>query len=165
MIDGVLFVHGLSGEPDKTWARFPELLRSDPDFEAMTVRSWGYSTRIVASRLLGHVSKIQVLSVGLRTELENRRESQGLIALICHSLGGLVARQYLIDQNFAERPLRVTKLLMFATPNDGSELAKLARRIPFASEQVQQLERGSDLLQTLNRDWRHFNISSQVDAG
>lgn len=40
--DTVVFVHGLIGDIVKTWGRFPELLRTDPDLPKLDVLMCGY---------------------------------------------------------------------------------------------------------------------------
>jgi|HubBroStandDraft_6_1064221.scaffolds.fasta_scaffold264884_1 hypothetical protein len=41
---------------------------------------------------------IQELAAALRTEINNRYVEFGSVVLVCHSLGGLIARKYLLDE-------------------------------------------------------------------
>jgi len=42
--------------------------------------------------------KIQELAAALKTEINNRYADFESIVLVCHSLGGLIARKYLLDE-------------------------------------------------------------------
>jgi pimeloyl-ACP methyl ester carboxylesterase len=75
------------------------------------------------------------------------------IALIAHSQGGLVARQYIAERLNSGQPLRVSRLLTFGTPHQGSGLATWLSRIPLASQQTEDLDPNSEFLQALAVAW------------
>jgi len=97
--------------------------------------------------------RIGNLAEGLRSQIENRYSRYESITLVCHSLGGLVARKYLVEEARKRRPWKVDKLLLFAVPNEGSQLAPIATQISWRHNQLVQLCRNSEFLDDLNRDW------------
>ena len=89
-----LFVHGYGGDADETWLRFPNLmLQADQGFfERFDIASFGYGSSLLANR-----EDLESLTGRLRTFLlayGNRAEN---LFIICHSLGGLLARRLLVD--------------------------------------------------------------------
>jgi hypothetical protein len=84
------------------------------------------------------------------------------ITLICHSLDGLVARKYLIEEVKQGREIRIDKLLLYAVPNNGAGLAGVAKYISWQHNQLTQLCRNSELIEELNTDWSRLNLSERV---
>lgn len=115
-----------------------------------------------SATLLPRYPRIQFLAEALRTELNNRYNDRADVALVCHSLGGLIARKYLVDEVMNRRPLRVKKLLLYAVPNCGSGLANVAEHISWRHGQLAQLARKSDFLDDLNRNWAALGLSDKV---
>lgn len=145
----VLFIHGLGGDADATWGKFPELMRTDTKLmELYDVKTLEYSTGAFGSK----PSLVNCAAI-LKTEIDNRYLAYSDIALIAHSQGGLVARYYIADRLNGGQPLRVNRLLTFATPHQGSGLASLLKQVPFASKQVDDLDPNSEFLQTLAVAW------------
>ncbi len=161
-----LFVHGLWGKPEKTWGRFPDLIRTDPDIS----NSWdpdfyGYPTPFFRIPFLTAAPNIQLLADGLGTELETKYpDHQTPIVLVCHSLGGLVARRYVADQFMRSGRCRVARLLLYGTPHDGSGLAKVAKHISWFQTQLRQLCRRSEFLNTLNKDWGALHLNEKFQT-
>jgi Palmitoyl protein thioesterase len=145
----VLFIHGLGGSAKGTWKSFPALIGSDPALaDQYDVAAFEYSTGGLGSK--PSLAKIAAI---LKTELDNRYPTYPDIALIAHSQGGLVARYYIAERLNSEQPLRVSRLLTFATPHQGSGFATWLRRVPFASQQGEDLDPNSEFLQTLAVAW------------
>jgi predicted alpha/beta hydrolase family esterase len=91
---------------------------------------FSYPTMLV--RLIPFFSRkmptIQELAAALRTDINNRYADFGSVVLVCHSLGGLIARKYLLDEVKAKRELRVNGLVLFAVPNNGEDLAHISNK-------------------------------------
>jgi pimeloyl-ACP methyl ester carboxylesterase len=156
----VLFVHGLGGTADATWRSFPELLRRDAElaqqYDAMAI---DYD-----SGAFGPKPGLQNCADILRTEIENRFPASAYsdIALIAHSQGGLVARSYIAQSINDSQPLRVSRLLTFATPHQGSGFASLLKWAPFASRQTIDLDPNSDFLRGLAIAWGRAKADRRV---
>lgn len=121
----VLFVHGYSGDADGTWLRFPNLmLQADQGFfERFDIASFGYGSSLLVNR-----EDVESLTGRLRTFLlayGNRAEN---VFIICHSLGGLLARRLLVDchgqPRYQQLLGRVKQVHLIGVPHLGAVPAK-----------------------------------------
>lgn len=162
----VLFIHGLGGNIS-TWKHFYRLIENDSQLKGIyTIGFYNFPTSLTTwtFRFWKRRPGIQMLSDGLRSELNVRYGSYKKVMLVCHSLGGLVARQFLMEEVKNGRPLRVNKLLLYATPNTGSLLANIGFRLTFRHRQIEQLRPNSDFLKTLNEDWTRQKVTDKVQC-
>jgi pimeloyl-ACP methyl ester carboxylesterase len=118
-----VFVHGLGGDSATTWGRFEELILADTDMKGCESVSFGYPTSLFRWPFSQKYPKIQTLADALRTQLDVRFGDRQDLILVCHSLGGLIGRRYLVDEVKRKAKLRVRGLLLYAVPNDGAGLA------------------------------------------
>jgi pimeloyl-ACP methyl ester carboxylesterase len=161
----VLFIHGLGGKGEETWDKFPELLLQDDEFaRRYAIGFFSYPTMLVRTIFNRKAPSIQELAAGLRTQIENRYAQFLSVVLVCHSLGGLIARKYLLDEFKAKRRTRVKGIVLFAVPNNGADLAGVANAVSWRHHQVRQLCRGSDLIELLNEDWFTMGLPEVVRA-
>jgi tetratricopeptide (TPR) repeat protein/pimeloyl-ACP methyl ester carboxylesterase len=161
----VLFVHGLFGKGEETWGQFPELLRSDP----LLSRVWepalfSFPTSYVRVPFWKSAPPIQLVAMGLRTELDTRYpESEvGRIVIVGHSLGGLVARRYVLDECRRSPRCRIDGLCLYGTPHNGTGLAKAASYLPLPHQQLRQLAIGSEFLDDLNTGWQDLSLNDRI---
>ena len=94
----VVFIHSFTGSRDDTWDRFPGLLGSStPDWDIFTV---GYATTLLPD-VVGIWSAdpdLPILNKMFSTELQTPPFAQyKSLALIAHSMGGLVVQKALLD--------------------------------------------------------------------
>lgn len=153
--NAVVFVHGFSGERDDTWDRFPGLVGSaTPDWDIFTV---GYATTLLPD-VVGIWSAdpdLPILASMLRTQLGTPPFSQyRSLALIAHSMGGLVVQKALVDE--ATLGQRVRHVILFGTPSNGLRKAGWA---PFWKRQLQNMAQGSSFIADLRRDWTRLYAS------
>jgi pimeloyl-ACP methyl ester carboxylesterase len=158
----IVFVHGLGGHPQSTWGQFPELIAADRDLGAYGTISFGYPTSLFRLPFSSRSPKIQTLAGALRTFIEARSPDGDDLILVCHSLGGIIARRYLVDEVKRKAPLRVRGLLLYAVPTSGAGLAEIASHISWRHNQLRQLCRDSDLLRDLEADWETLGLSSRL---
>jgi len=159
-----VFVHGLGSNSEKTWVGTPalpevaaEILQTEPLF-------YDYPTKKLRFNIFKKSKpKIQDLSQGLRSFIELRAPGAEVV-LVCHSMGGLVAKKMLVDVAKQISPVVVKKLLLFGTPNTGSELADLASMLSLRNFQLEQLSPKSEFIEELNRDWQDLAMAQQVDT-
>ena len=90
----ILFVHGYAGDADETWQRFPNMmLQADQGFfERFDIAPFGYDSGMLANR-----EDLATLTGRLRTFLLAYGGQATNVFIIAHSLGGLLARRYLVD--------------------------------------------------------------------
>lgn len=133
----VIFVHGLGGNPYDTWRRaansdtfWPLWLAKD--VEGITAYTVAYEAP--ATNWLGTSMPLQDRAVNiLEYFLGEPALKAGPIAFVCHSLGGLIVKQMLLDlqQQANSRPeaadflSRVRQVVFAATPHTGSRQASL----------------------------------------
>jgi triacylglycerol esterase/lipase EstA (alpha/beta hydrolase family) len=112
----LLFVHGLGGSGTETWRSrpgvgFAELIAEDKLIaDQFDVAFYQYPTSLFWLRFFGRTPKIQELAEGLRTQIDVLYSRYSSIVLVCHSLDGLIARLYLINEVKHQRPVKVGKL-------------------------------------------------------
>jgi len=158
----IIFVHGLGGKPEKTWGKFTQLLTADDFFKDFKIEYYPYTTSLIKFFPWSIFPKIQHLADGLRTFINNRTTFDDKITIVTHSMGGLIARKYLVEEIKNKNKLKVKKILLFATPNKGSQLAKLSclSRIT----QVGQMKKGSDFINELHNDWKSLNVEKYIQV-
>jgi pimeloyl-ACP methyl ester carboxylesterase len=145
----VVFVHGFTGKQNDTWDRFPALLGTAlSDWDIFTV---GYATTLLPD-VVGIWSAdpdLPILGKMLSTELAlppfARYQS---LALIAHSMGGLVVQKVLVDS--PEIAERVRHVILFGTPSGGLRKANWAT---FWKRQLKNMAEGSSFITELRADW------------
>jgi phosphoserine phosphatase/predicted alpha/beta hydrolase family esterase len=161
----VYFVHGLDGDHRVTWGRFPELIRKDPDLkDTFDIGFFSYPTSLFSMPWSKKYPKVQTLADALRTEIDMRFKDYTSIILVCHSLGGLIARKYLLEEVKSKRPLRVQGVLLYAVPNNGASIAKIGQQISRWHNQIRQLCKDADLIRDLSTDWFTFKLKDAVQV-
>lgn len=162
----ILFVHGLGGT-EATWGKFDALIAADTDL-AWDTAHFLYPSPSLGIRIIPFLQStyqpIQVLADALRTVIEERYRDYEEIALVGHSLGGLVIRKYILTELQNHRDLRVQRVILYAVPNDGSSLAAVSRELSFGDNaHLKQLCKKSEFLESLRTDWARAEVSSEVD--
>jgi triacylglycerol esterase/lipase EstA (alpha/beta hydrolase family) len=125
------------------------MVREDAELKAKyEVGLFEYTTGV-----FGSGPAFAVVAESVKTEIESRYAAFGDIAIIAHSQGGLIARQYIADRINAGERLPVRRLLTFATPHLGSLLATLGKWLPGTSKQTKAVAQDSDFIIGLAKAW------------
>lgn len=164
----LLFFHGLTGDPRATWVSgttednfWPSWLESDfPQIAAFTL---GYPSSIFEKWAKKEMD-IHERAVNILEELAANGIGVGPIAMICHSLGGILAKEVLRTASQSQdddwrRIADSTKLVCFlATPHSGAALAGALRFIAprLASKHVDLLSNEGGYLTSLNTAYREL---------
>lgn len=158
----IIFIHGLGGSPLKTWGELNKLIKSDEKLSQYKIEPYHYPTSLLKFFPWSIFPKIQDLADGLRTFINNRTTSDDKVTLVTHSMGGLIARKYFIEEIKNKRKLRAKKLLLFACPNKGAQLAKYSwiSRIT----QVGQIKKSSEFISELHSDWKALKIEQYIQV-
>ena len=152
----LLFIHGLGGDKKKSWGQFADLVEGDIELqdEIQKVAFFEYPSSLFSIPMIGKKNcDIHLLSDSLRTQILLRYSMSEEIIFVCHSLGGLIAKNYLINEERYNRPHKIQKVIYFATPHNGSSLANIGSLIRFKHNQLRQLCRNSEFLEILNKEW------------
>ena len=158
----LLFIHGLSGSK-KSFGDFKKYIKDDNYFEEYEVDYYEYPTiKLLSPSSWITAPKIQSLATGLRTDIVTKYKEYDYIVLVCHSMGGLISKQYLLDEeeNILNFSNPVKKVIMYGTPNIGSDCSKW-----FLSfhPQIRQLNRDSDFIEFLNKSLKDHKLLDYID--
>lgn len=148
----IVLIHGFSGDAAETWGRFPALLASDQRINSWDIYCLGYSSRLSID-LVGLWSadpELDKIALYLRTDMRHSDLAQyKALALIAHSMGGLVVQRALLDDK--DLRARVSHVFLFGTPSNG--LAK-ASFLTFLKRQVRDMAHDSPFIKGLREQWR-----------
>lgn len=126
-----VFIHGLFSS-SKAWAPFHGLLSQDSEItNTYDIKSFDYSSPRVQIKPTRRIPDFNILADRLANLLEFQLNDYERLVLVTHSQGGLIALRYL-SRRLAEgdgRALtKIRRIIMFACPNNGSELLLSLRR-------------------------------------
>jgi pimeloyl-ACP methyl ester carboxylesterase len=179
----VLFIHGLGGSFG-TWSSFARYLKdiwSEADSFGLSFdkyygdQSW-YHKIPVLNWILIFIKValgpgIKKLSKSLNTTIDSVCHNYDNVIIVAHSMGGLVARQYLIDQMDKSKTLgKVKCLITYATPHKGSRIANVAIVLLWTlfhryknPRQLVDLLRDGGYVKELNQVWKNYRIDQRTD--
>jgi len=115
----VLFVHGFSGSADVTWGRFPEFLASEPALTNWDIFSLGYATslRVDVPNIWASDPPLSRVARSFKTAVEvSPLADYRALAVIAHSMGGLVVQRALLD---LPDDSSIGYVVLFGTPSKG----------------------------------------------
>lgn len=158
----LLFLHGFTGSPTETFKYIPELLIKDKNFDGFDIFSIGYSSSVLPDITAGIWTKkpdIKCLAEYFNTLLETHFSRYKSIAIVAHSMGGLIAQKAILelDENKLEK---INHLILFGTPSNGlKKVAFFKKWIGiFFNSQINNLGFESDFIKRLRKDWNEkFN--------
>lgn len=172
----IIFVHGFTGSKD-TWKNkngkyFPDMLLENVDIlNNFDVAYFNYYSKFMEI-FTGRISNLGLKRIFLKKGDKNRKnidiysladfmkstiryncESYDNIVIIAHSMGGLIAKSYIIKeiQDFSET--KVGLFISLAVPHMGTNLANLAKVINNRNIQINNLEPLNNVITELNRNW------------
>ena len=123
----MVFVHGVLGDSTATWTNtaantyWPKLISEDQDYDGVDLFVVDYP-----SPKTGVSLGIDELAESLRLTLDaNAVTSYPELIFVCHSMGGLVTRAYLMKYRESAKAVRM--MYFFATPTTGASVASIAK--------------------------------------
>ncbi|GIJ81596.1 hypothetical protein Asppvi_000095 [Aspergillus pseudoviridinutans] len=129
---GLVFVHGFNSSPS-AWDEFVSLLNADPEFRIpIRCLQFQYATAMFTPwSPFTRLPTLGTVAGSLRVFLETEAAKFDRLVLICHSQGGLVVQRFLAQMVRSGRGnelARIRRVILFACPNNGSELGLTLRR-------------------------------------
>lgn len=146
----IIFVHGLKGEMGATWGRFPELLLAEPGLRGWDIYGYGYPTslRLDIPRIWASDPDLETVASALRTRLLHDPFKQyKSIALLAHSMGGLVVQRAVLTKEIMDKTAHV---VLFGCPSSGVDKARIARK---SKRQIADMAPGSEFIVGLRKTW------------
>lgn len=153
----VIFIHGLFGS-NNTWQNKSKEYLTDLLYERREIKgnfdlgNFNYESTLKPgiNFLKKHQLTINDLSRVLKTEIQAYEKIYDNIILIGHSMGGLIAKQYLLN-NLNNNKVKL--YISIATPHLGSDLASFIKY--YKHPQIVDLIENKDYLVNLNREWKN----------
>lgn len=153
----LLFVHGLSGESKDTFGTIPQMLQSDSNFDGWAMKPLGYSPIVqpkLGKDIWGAILDVDKISGFLKTSIKYKFNNYDRIAIVAHSLGGLVAQKAILDLDEDNRN-RISHLIMFGTPSNGISPEVLSKQW---NKKYGELSNDGDFIKSLRNEWNNtFN--------
>lgn len=148
---GIVFIHGFGGNFAKTWSSFPTLIETEDVLNDWDILSLGYSTSLLPD-IRGVWSAdpdVPIVALHLITRLDLAPLAQyRSLALVAHSMGGLVVQRALLDA--PDLVPRVKHLVLFGTPSNGLTKAGF---FAFLKPQLRNMAAGGEFVAALRREW------------
>ena len=167
----IVFIHGFGGDAAKTWEEFPAFLASAEPLHDWDVFSIAYNSNLMATAVeasLGWLKRkfwsrqppIQVLADELRARFDFKPLSEyQRVAIIAHSMGGLVAQRAILDDG--KLPSRVSHLLLFGTPSGGLKTAAAAKKV---QAQLADMAECGEFITKLRTEWDAADLTFEFRA-
>lgn len=150
----LVLIHGWTGS-EATWAQFVLLAAADPHLAGRALFVVNYPT-FISRRGLTVAQIADSISRDIQTSAPDYD-----IAIISHSLGGLVTRRLLTYTALTRPSYRITRTSTLGTPFAGADLAGLAAFFRISPSVLPDLRPGSSFLTAMDLDWRAYQHHSQ----
>lgn len=155
----VVFIHGVLSNSESCWrhsagAYWPDIVAKDPAMSDLGVYVFTYRTSIFSGSY-SLADAVDALKEHLA--LDEITGSTGIV-FVCHSMGGIVARRYLVSQatELIEHKARVA-IFLLASPSLGAEYANwlkpLAKILGHSQGDALRFVRSNNWLADLDRDF------------
>lgn len=160
--DVIIFIHGLSGSKE-TWLQMLKILTNCHELDHIGYDCYEYPTTLFRLPFGKKMATVQEISEGLKTFLTTKYKNRNIL-LVAHSLGGIIARNYILDSIKCNRTHYTSGLLLYASPLNGAGLANIASKFSWKHAHLQQLSIKADLLTKMNQDWVTMNVASLIEV-
>jgi pimeloyl-ACP methyl ester carboxylesterase len=153
----IVFVHGFTGDWQKTWGRIPEFLR--PALKTWDFYGFGYESRrrFDLLRFWSTDAGISVIAEMLYAKSVNELKDYKALAFVAHSMGGLVAQQALTTR--ADLRARLTHVFFFGTPSAGLKVDRLS----WAKNQIEDMRDDGPFIHDLRQRWIDLKLDTQAN--
>jgi len=146
----LVFIHGWNGDPKETWRNFPTLACRDPGISDVDVLVVDYPTYMARRNV--HLAE---LSDWLSKKLDILYQSRpyAKMAIVAHSMGGVIAREIIINRQLARRQASFGLVVSIASPHKGADIASLGDILNISKPLTEEIKPGSSFLATLQTHW------------
>jgi pimeloyl-ACP methyl ester carboxylesterase len=151
----IVFVNGIFGDAISTWRNpttgkyWPAMLNGDSSFSDADIFVHSFqSPKMTTAQNILQLAQRMKDHLQVDGVLESHRE----LVFLCHSMGGLVTRRFLLD--LRPSPEKVPMIYFFGTPTEGANVAGIIAHIS-ANPQLEDMRPlvGGGYLQTLREEW------------
>lgn len=148
----ILFVHGFSGEAAKTFGNIPAFLMEETKMNGWDMFPFGYSENVnpyLGKGIWASHEDITRIADFLKTSIKYKFGKYQRIAIVAHSLGGIVAQQAILGLKDSDLN-RISHFIMFGTPSNGLEIKANSK---VWSKRLKDLLSESSFIRNLRSDW------------
>lgn len=151
----VCFIHGFAGDPESTFKPIPEFIVADNELNGWDVLSIGYSTDLmpnIGKGIWAANPDISKIAAYLQTNLDILFEYYNRVALIGHSMGGLVIQRTILNIDDIHK---ISHVLFYGTPSGGLKKAWFLR---WFKNQINDMDYEGVFIKKLRSEWdERFN--------
>ena len=148
----LLFLHGFSGESKGTFGNIPKMLQSDSNFDGWAMKPLGYSHFVqpeLGKDIWAGILDVDKIAGYLKTSIKNKFKKYDRIAIVAHSLGGLVAQKAILGLETDDRN-RISHLIMFGTPSNGISSELLTKQW---NTKYSDMSSEGEFIKSLRNEW------------
>lgn len=169
----IALLHGIgAGDPRQYWSAYLTLLQADPDLQEYGLFVWKYPTHrrpgllsnlaSSASRKTLRQTAPDIALLGALWDTTYRAQLSGYdeVFLICHSMGGLVVKAWIIDsleQGQGDRLNALRHIAFYATPHNGAPITTLSNW----NKQLRDMQLTSPFIQQSGEHWHRKVVAWQ----
>lgn len=115
----LVFVHGFTGDVEKTWRRIPGFLREIQGLNEWDILGIGYQSnlRFDLPGLWSSDARLEEIAIMLHSRPELDPKKYRRLAFVAHSMGGLVVQHSLVS--YEDLRHRTSHAILFGTPSGG----------------------------------------------
>ncbi len=165
----IIFLHGFSGESATTFGNTPQYIKEDDRMQGWDMFSVGYSTNHMPSLGIGiwaAIPDITKLADFINTTIRNQFAKYKQIAIVAHSMGGLVLQKALLELDNENRK-RINYVFLLGTPSNGLNKAGIVK---FWNRQLRDMASDGPFVTALRKKWNEtfaagYPFSFKVVAG
>ncbi|MGI9548181.1 MAG: caspase family protein [Flavobacteriaceae bacterium] len=152
----LLFIHGFSGEAGDTFGKIPDMLALESKMDGWDMKPFGYSQFIdpeLGKDIWAGVKDVDRIAEYLCTSVRYKFEKYDRIAIVAHSLGGLIAQRAILNFKQEYRQ-KLSHLILLGTPSNGIEPEKLTK---LWNNKYKEMSSEGPFISTLRKNWKdHF---------
>jgi hypothetical protein len=170
----ILFIHGINGDGRGTWTYngktqdgkgdisvyWPDLIEGDNDPGSIEY-SRDFDVSSVYFESNNYVGITEVAEKLLTCWQSNKVSQYKEVFIVCHSMGGLIAKEMLLQMKMGSGvPENIKALITIATPQNGARIAEIAQGLhlgPFLGARfLADMEPNSPFLTEFLKQWPRF---------
>ncbi len=151
----LLFIHGFTGEASATFGDIPEMLINDPKMDGWDMKPFGYSQYVtpeMGKDVWAGIEDVDRIANNLCTSVKYKYDKYDRIAIVAHSLGGLIAQRAILDFK-KEYRTKISHLILLGTPSAGISPLKLKK---IWNGKYNEMSSEGHFIRTLRKDWNEL---------